>query len=79
MSNKTTLSKKIEKQLDVWCKKSKKICVICESNLKKPSKEDLRNHKGRVWITSLSFRHPKFKSKTYKICGRCYGEIKNSK
>lgn len=83
MSYETTLYKQIEKQLDIWCKKSKKICAICESNLKGPSKEDLRNHKGRFWISYLSFRHQKFgeleKSKTYRICGRCYDEIKSSK
>jgi hypothetical protein len=63
----------IKKVFDEWCKKSKKICAVCDIVLagRKPPKE----YKGRMWCSYMVLRHPLFKSKKYKLCGDCYSNF----
>lgn len=61
--------------IDAFCKKSKKHCALCDEKLGPPSKEQLKHHTGRIWCSWVSLRHPKWKSKSYKLCGQCYGAI----
>lgn len=57
------------------CSKPKKFCALCDLKLGAPTKEESNEFRGRVWISWASFRHPKFKSKKYNLCGDCYGKI----
>lgn len=67
-----TILKQIDKIFDELCKKSKKHCAICNVKLGPPTKEQLKNHTGRVWCSYVGLRHPKWKSKKYKVCGECF-------
>lgn len=69
------ISEAVLKQFDSLCKKSKRQCALCDEKLGPPSKKELKDFKGRAWCSLVSFQHPKFKSKTYKLCGHCYSSI----
>lgn len=74
MNNKE-ISEKVLGVFDELCKKPKKFCALCDRSLGKPTKKELADHKGRMFCRWVSFRHPKYKSKTYKLCGSCYASV----
>lgn len=57
------------------CSKSKKHCAICDKKLGRPTKEELNDFKGRAWCCYITYLHPVYKSKKYKLCGRCSSVI----
>ena len=68
------------KILDHLCAKSKKICALCETKLGLPTKEEIKEAKSingsrRYWVSQITFKHPVFPSKKYKVCGDCYGDL----
>lgn len=69
------ISKEVISVFDELCKKNKKHCALCDRKLGKPTKEDLARSTGRFWCSLVSFRHPKYKTKNYRLCGDCYGGI----
>ena len=72
---KNDFDKELVELADKLCKKPKKFCDLCDSKLGPPAKEELANHKSRVWCSWVQLKHPKFKSKNFKLCGHCYGEV----
>ena len=79
MEKQKEISPKVLKVFDDFCAKSKKICALCEESLKvKEIKASGRYSAGaRLSTLWLGFKHPTKKSKSYRLCGACYADIKS--
>ncbi len=74
---KEKLAPEAEKLWNKWLKKSKKVCVLCDREVRKLKPGDKIS--GRVWCQYVKLQHPNYKSKLATFCGDCYSAVLNAK
>lgn len=68
MKNEKATQLVVDTILSVLCKKSKKVCALCDKPFTKETQVDC----GRFALEVVTMKHPRYKSKTFKLCGKCY-------